>query len=172
MTNLSQPIPRTFGPGETETGAFMNAARDALNALLNPPHFKGVLAASTAITSGTNIAWPSTEDNYAAWDSTNHWWVVPPTWGGLYIANIQFKWGSPLPATNVVIGIVGGAAGTTGLVHTPAPPAVVTNGGMTLTAFVRANAGDKIGIQSLNSGFTSSADTTESMFFEFGFYSQ
>ena len=37
MANLPVPTPRTFVVGETETGAYFNAIRDALNFLINIP---------------------------------------------------------------------------------------------------------------------------------------
>jgi len=37
VANLPVPTPRTYVVGETETGAYFNATRDALNYLVNPP---------------------------------------------------------------------------------------------------------------------------------------
>lgn len=170
MTGLAAPSPATFAVQQVGTAGGMNAIRDALNFFANPPHFKGVLGTGVAVAATTNIAWPSVEDNYSAWDATNHWWVVPAGCGGLYLATVQIKWGTTQPAANIVISVVGGAAGTTAIAHSPAPEALANNAGLDLTDFVRVNAGDKIGVQTLNSGFTSSADTVESTYFNFAFY--
>jgi hypothetical protein len=64
---LPVPVPRTFTVGETETAAYFNAVRDALNFLLNPPVFKGIQATTQAIASGawTSIALDSSSvDSY------------------------------------------------------------------------------------------------------------
>jgi hypothetical protein len=161
----------TWSVNGVPTAAGMNAIRDALNAAFNKAHFKGTLTPGTAVSAGTNIAYTAAEDNYSGWDGTNHWWVVPSGWGGLYEVVIQFKWGSTTPSANQVIGLFGGASGTTALAHSPDPAAIIANGGNTLQDYVRVSAGDKIGVQSLNSGFTSSTDTVEAMFFNFNFYS-
>lgn len=171
MVNLQEPVPATAAVQQVMTAGGMNAIRDALNFLRNPPHFKGVLGSGAVIAAGTNIAWPSVEDNYAGWDSTNHWWVVPSGCDGLYIATVQVKWGTTLPAANIVLGLFGGAAGTTALAHSPAPEALANNAGLDLTHFIRVSAGDKIGVQVLNGGVTASTDTVDSTYFDLGFYS-
>lgn len=172
MSSVLPPNPAaTWSVGLPPTAAGMNALRDAFTAAFSPAHFKGTLGTGVAITAATNINWTAAEDNYSGWDSSNHWWVVPSGWGGLYEVVIQFKWGSSTPAANVVVGLLGGAGGSTALAHSPDAAAIVANGGLTLVDFVRVSAGDKIGVQSINSGFTSSTDATESMFFNFNFYS-
>lgn len=172
MAGPLEPNPATANVQQVMTAAGMNAIRDALIALSSPAHFKGTLGTGVAVTAATNIAWSAQEDNYSGWDSTNHWWVVPTGWAGLYQAVVQFKWGTTAPSANQVIGLVGGAGGTTALAHSPDPAAIIANGGNMFVDYVRVNAGDRIGVQSLNSGFTSSTDATESMFFNFAFYSE
>ena len=171
MTNPVDPSPATANVQQVMTAAAMNAIRDQITFLASPPHFKGVLGTGVAVAAATNIAWTATEDNYSGWDSTNHWWVVPAGCAGLYQAVAQFKWGSTTPTANQVIGLTGGAAGTTAIAHSPDPAAIIANGGNQFMDYIRVNAGDKIGVQSLNSGFTSSTDAVESFFFNFTFYS-
>jgi len=77
VANLPVPSPRTFTTGETETGAYLNSFRDALNFLLNPPAATLVqVAALTSLTSGTWGAIgfdSSTFDNYGGHsNSTNN----------------------------------------------------------------------------------------------------
>lgn len=173
MTNLNMPIPRNFAPGETEAGAFFNGIRDALNALLNPPHFKGSITAATALATGANIAFPSVEDNYSGLDATNHWWKVPPTWGGLYTVSVQFKWGSTGPTSAPAIKVLGGASNATGLLTSPNAPSLSSFQGISTFHFIRVNAGDEISVQLVGAGFTTQSDPpADNNFFDIGFYSQ
>lgn len=165
MANLPAPSPRTFAPGEVETGAFFNSVRDALNFLLNVPHFKGSITTATALTTATNIAFPSVEDNYSAWNATNHNWVVPVA--GLYWAQVQFKWSATVPSTNPNIKILGGAAGTTSELFSPNAPSIASFQGMSVGGFVRAAVGDLLAVQLGSSGFTTQSDTpADNNFFE------
>ena len=54
MANLPVPIPRTFTVDETETGAFFNTQRDALNFLLGPPDLVVNQSVAQTLTSGAN----------------------------------------------------------------------------------------------------------------------
>lgn len=53
MANLPVPIPRTFTVGEVEFGAYLNALRDALLFLLNPPEAVIYQTTVQTLTSGT-----------------------------------------------------------------------------------------------------------------------
>jgi hypothetical protein len=160
MVALSQPNPRTFSVSETETGAFLNSVRDYINAMIQPPRFKGSITTATAVTTATNINYPTVEDNYSGWNSTNHNWVVPPTWGGLYLCFTQFKWGSSaLPSTPPSLVVNGGAAGTTALLHSANAASIGGFEGIAAAGFVRANAGDLLAVQLLASGFTTANDS-------------
>lgn len=173
MTNLNMPIPRNYVPGETEAGAFFNSTRDALNALLAPPHFKGSITAATALATGANIAYPSIEDNYGGWNATNHYWVVPPTWGGLYMVQIQFKWGSTGPASAPSIKVLGGPANATALLTSPNAPSTASFQGLDTGHFIRLSAGDQVSVQLMGAGFTTQSDSpADNNFFDLGFYSQ
>lgn len=77
MANLPVPVPRTYTVGETETGAYLNSLRDALNFLLNPP--SATLVQVTTATTLTTATWgaigydSSTFDNYGGHsNSTNN----------------------------------------------------------------------------------------------------
>jgi hypothetical protein len=52
VTNLPVPVPRTFTVSETETAAYLNSIRDALNFLLNPPMFSGYGATAQTVGAG------------------------------------------------------------------------------------------------------------------------
>ena len=56
MTNLAVPSPRTFTPGETEVGSYLNSLRDALNFLINPPILTATQASGQSI---PNVTWTS-----------------------------------------------------------------------------------------------------------------
>lgn len=167
---LNQPVPRTFIPGETEAGAFYNATRDALLALLNPPHFKGSFTTATSLAINTNLAWPAIEDNYSTWNSSSNYWVVPPTWSGLYIATVRFKWNGTSPTSNPSITIM--KNGTKAAASANAS-STTTFAGVSMTEFVRVAAGDQIAVQLGNAGFTTQSDSpADNNTFNFGFYSQ
>lgn len=169
MTGLNQPVPRTFVPGETEAGAYFNAIRDALTALLNPPHFKGSITSATGLAVNTNIAWPAIEDNYSTWNSSSNYWVVPPTWSGLYIANVRFKWNGSSPASAPAINLFKNG---TKVVASANASSTATFAGVSVTEFVRVAAGDQIAVQITNATFTTQVDTGDNNTFNFGFYSQ
>lgn len=172
MTGINQPVPRTFVPGETEAGAFYNATRDALNALLGPPHFRGSITSATTLAINTNIAYPSIEDNYSTWNSSSNYWVVPPTWSGLYIAYVQFKWGTG-PGSAPSCKIFGGASNATLKKQSPNGASTASFNGIQLSGGVRCNAGDQISVQLTGAGFTTQSDgaNVDNNFFEFYFYS-
>lgn len=170
---LPLPIPRTFTVAEVETAAYLNSVRDGLNFLLNPPHFKGSITTATALTTGTNIAFPVVEDTYGGWDATNHWWVAPSNVSsGLYLVTVQFKWNSG-PGSNPSIQVKGGASGTSALLYSPNASGIGGFQGMQVCGFVRAAAGDKVGVQISGAGFTTIADSgsPDNNFFSIGFYS-
>jgi hypothetical protein len=66
MTNAPVPAPRTFGPGETETGGFLNSQRDGLNFLLNVP--AAYLTQST-LQSVPNATWTAVNFDASTFDS-------------------------------------------------------------------------------------------------------
>jgi len=171
MSGLPAPTIATDFVQQVMTAGGLNAFGQALSFFANPPHFKGLLGTGVATAVATNLALSSTEDNYSGWDATNHWWVVPAGCAGLYLANFQVKWGTTQPVANIVLAILGGASGTTVLAHSPAPAALANNSGLSLSHWIRVAAGDKIGFQTANGGFTSSADTVDSTFADLGFYS-
>lgn len=76
MSNLPVPIPRTFTTGETETAAFYNAMRDALNFLLNPPVCNATQATAQTLATATWTALTldaTVEDSYGGHsNSTNN----------------------------------------------------------------------------------------------------
>ncbi len=170
---IQEPSPATASVSQVMTAAAMNAIRDQITALAAPPHFKGSITSATALTTGTNIAYPSIEDNYTGWDSTNHWWKVPAGWPGLYIVSCQFKWGTG-PASAPAVKILGGAANTTALVTSPNAAAITSFGGVWIAAhFVRLAVGDEISVQLTGSGFTTQSDSpADNNFFDIGFYSE
>lgn len=170
---LPLPSPRTWTVGETETGSYLNSVRDGLNFLLNPPHFKGSITAATALSTGTNIAFPAIEDNYGGWDATNHWWVAPSNVSSaLYLVAVQFKWNTG-PGFAPSIQVTGGASGTTALLYSPNASGTGAFQGVQTCGFVRVAAGDKVGVQISGAGFTTIADSggPDNNFFNIGFYS-
>jgi hypothetical protein len=158
------PSPATASVQQVMTAAGMNALRDQITFLANRPRFKGTITAGGVLPAVTNIAWPAVEDPYGGWDATNHWWVVPAGCGGLYRAEIQFKWNGA-PSGNVAIGLIGGAAGATSLARSPNPSALVAGGGISLNVLERLNAGDRIGVQPVNAGFSALGETLDNNFF-------
>jgi hypothetical protein len=168
MSSLNQPVPRTFSPGETEVGAYMNASvRDAVNAILNPPHFRASITNGATLTANANIAWPSVEDNYSGWNSSSNYWVVPATWSGLYTVEVRFKWNGTAPTSAPAINVF--KNGTKVLASANASS---TSGfaGVSLTDRLRVVAGDQIAVQIGNAGFVCQTDTGDNNTFNFGFY--
>lgn len=53
MTSLPVPVPRTWTPGETEVGAYLNTIRDAINFLLNTPFAEVYQSTVTTLVTGT-----------------------------------------------------------------------------------------------------------------------
>jgi hypothetical protein len=76
VSNLPVPVPRTFGVQEYETAAYLNAVRDALNFLLNPPVCRVYQATTQSCANATNVAITydaSTVDTYGGHsNSTNN----------------------------------------------------------------------------------------------------
>jgi hypothetical protein len=151
MTNLTQPVPRTFIPGETEVGSFMNAFRDALTALLNPPHFKGNIAGGTALSGSTNLAFSAIEDNYSGWNNSSNYWVVPSSWSGLYTVKFQIK-----QSTSVAIGAKVMKTGSA-VIFSPNAAATGASGTGIVDEY-RFSAGDQIAVQ-LTAGATTQNDS-------------
>jgi hypothetical protein len=88
---LAVPIPRTFTVGETETGAYFNALRDAVNFLLNPPDFKGRQATlQTTVT--------------ATWTPMNLDLTVIDTYGGHSNVTNNTRYTAQVPGTYLVWG--------------------------------------------------------------------
>lgn len=56
MANLPVPVPRTYTVGETETGAYFNATRDALNFLIGLPIATVFQTAQQGLTAGGSTA--------------------------------------------------------------------------------------------------------------------
>lgn len=141
------------------------------NLLLNKPRFKGSILTATALTTGSNINYSTvSEDTYGAWNSTSHYWVVPVA--GLYFAAVQFNWGTTAPSTGPAIKILGGASNATAEVQSQNAPSIGSGGGFSTYGFVRANAGDQLSVQLVNSGFTTvSASPADNNFFELFFVS-
>ncbi len=167
------PVPRTFSPNEIQTGAYLNSVRDWANFLLDPPHFKGSITTGTALGINTNLAYPSVEDNYGGWNSTNHYYVVPAGCPGLYIATIQFKWNGTPPASAPIAKVLGGASNATAQLFSPNAPNTAAVNGLQLDGFVRCNAGDQISVQLGGAGFTTQSDApADNNFFEFYFYAK
>lgn len=167
------PTPRTFGVSEFENAASLNSIRDALNFLLDPPHFKGSYTTGTLLAAGTNLAFPVVEDNYSGWNSTNHYYVVPPGCGGLYIATVQLKWNGTPPSTAPNVKVLGGASNATSMLVSPNAPNTAGFNGLELDGFVRCNAGDQLSVQIGAAGFTTVSDSpADNNFFEFYFYSR
>lgn len=167
------PVPRTFSVSEVQAGAYLNSVRDWANFLLDPPHFKGSITTATLLATGANIAYPAIEDNYAGWNATNHYYVVPAGCGGLYIATIQFKWNGSAPASAPNTKVLGGAANATSELVSPNAPNTAGFNGLQLDGFVRCNAGDQISVQLGGAGFTTQSDSpADNNFFEFYFYAK
>lgn len=55
MANLPVPVPRTYTVGETETGAYFNATRDALNFLINIPIATVYQTVVQTLTTSSNV---------------------------------------------------------------------------------------------------------------------
>lgn len=167
------PTPRTFGVSEFENAASLNSLRDALNFLLDPPHFKGSFGSGVTLATGTNLAYPVIEDNYAGWDGTNHRYVVPAGCGGLYVAVVQFKWNATPPASAPSAKILGGASNATAEIASPAAPSTAAVNGFGFTGFVRCNAGDQISVQLAGASFVTQNDSgADNAYFEFFFYAK
>lgn len=167
------PVPRTFSVNEFENAASLNSLRDALNFILDPPHFKGSYTSSTGLSLSTNLAYPVVEDNYAGWDATNHRYVVPAGCGGLYIAVVQFKWNGSSPTSAPNAKVLGGASNATSEIASPAAPSTAAVNGFGFTGFVRCNAGDQISVQLGGATFTTQADSgADNNYFEFFFYAK
>lgn len=90
MTNLPVPNPRTFVAGETETAAYFNAIRDAVNFLANKPMAVLYQAAAQTInnTTATTIAFDSTvTDSYGGHsNSTNNTRYTAQVTGWYWVA--------------------------------------------------------------------------------------
>lgn len=167
------PTPRNFGVNEFENAAYLNSVRDALNFLLDPPHFKGSVTTGTLLATSANIAYPSVEDNYGGWNPTNHYYVVPAGCGGLYIASVQFKWNGTPPASAPSTRVLGGASNATLEIVSPNAPNTAAFNGLQLDGFVRCSAGDQISVQIAGAGFTTQSDSpADNNFFEFYFYAR
>lgn len=75
MSFLPVPNPRTYTAGEFATAAELNAIRDAINFLTNPPIFKGV---QTTVQSTTSAAWvamsldTTSTDSYGGHSNTSN----------------------------------------------------------------------------------------------------
>lgn len=67
MSNLPVPVMRNYSPGETETGAYGNANRDAMNFLLNVPACNAIQA--TAQTGIATATWTSLTLDSTVFDS-------------------------------------------------------------------------------------------------------
>ena len=106
--------------------------------------FRGTLAASTAVTATTNIAFAATEDPSAGWDATNKRWVVPSGGAGLYLISAQERCGSTaaVPICRVMVNGVEYALGLQ-----PASQAAATSS-ITITKTLAV--GDQISLQSIN----------------------
>lgn len=167
---LAEPSPATWSVNGIPTAAGMNAIRDFMNFYLNKPAFKGSITTGTTLATATNIAYPVVEDGYGGWDSTNHRWVVPSGCGGLYLAAVQFKWGSGVPSSAPSIKVYGGAANGTLLATSPNAPALTAFMGVGLIACpLRLSAGDEISVQIAGAGFTTQNDSADNNFFYLGF---
>jgi hypothetical protein len=162
------PTPRTFSPSEIQTGAYLNSVRDWANFLLDPPHFKGSITAGTTLGTGTNIAYPSIEDNYGGWDATNHWYTVPAGCPGLYLVNIQFKWNTAPAALPTIIAM---KTGVSAMVSANASATTAATG-VQMTGMLRVAAGDQIAVRLNNAGFTTLADTGDNNYLNFAFYAK
>lgn len=163
------PIPRTFSPNEIQTGAYLNSVRDWANFFNDPPHFKGSFTSSTGLSLGVNLAFPVVEDNYSAWDSTNHDWVVPAGCGGLYLVSVQFKWNGSAPATAPAINVL--RNGTAVLVSANSS-SVTTFSGVQMTGMTRFAAGDTVAARIVGATFTTQPDTGDNNFFNLSWYAR
>lgn len=126
----------------------------------NPPRFRGSILTATALSTGANINFSTvSEDTYSGWNSGSHYWAVPQA--GLYVATVQFKWGSSAPAGPPSIAVSGGASGTTGLLRSPNAPSISTFCGLSISGFFRCAVGDQVNVQLLGAGFTTQSDAPE-----------
>lgn len=102
MANLAVPITRTFTPGETEVGSYLNAGvRDLGNFLLNPP--------IAQLTQGTVQSIPNGAATAVAFDST-----VNDSYGGHSNVTNNSRYTAQVTGWYLVIGVVAFAVNATG----------------------------------------------------------
>lgn len=95
MANLPVPTPRTFTVGETETAAFFNANRDALNFLINPPICNATQATLQAIATATwtSVSLDSTTvDSYGGHSNSTNNSRYTAQVAGWYVVNGSVCW--------------------------------------------------------------------------------
>lgn len=158
MSGLQVPSPATWSVNLPPTGGQMNAIRDFMNFYLAKPYFKGSITSATALGTASNINYPVIEDVYGGWDSTNHRWVVPAGCGGVYRVDVQFKWGTGVPASAPSIKVLGGASNATLLAQSPNASAIGQFMGVSLEVPERLAAGDEVSVQIAGAGFTTQSD--------------
>jgi hypothetical protein len=103
VANLAVPIPRTFGPGETEVASYLNAGvRDAVNFLTGPPIAQLVQATVQSV--------PNAAVAVVLFDSS-----VTDSYGGHSNTLNNTRYTAQVSGWYFVSGIVGFAANSTGV---------------------------------------------------------